>query len=102
MIELNERFRLLGQAAQKTHRYREAARHFIGPPAIHRLVSRVVLDAAAIGNAILMGPNARHIIASTIEAASEPIAVTLDINVLFARKPESRPAACAECARENI
>jgi hypothetical protein len=35
---------------------------------------------------VLTGPNARHPVGSTLRAESEPIAVTFDIAVLFARK----------------
>jgi hypothetical protein len=35
-----------------------------------------------------MGPNARHITASTLDVVREPLAMTFDITVLFARKAD--------------
>jgi 23S rRNA (guanine745-N1)-methyltransferase len=90
LTELSDRFGLMRQHEHKAQRYSEAARRFIGSPSITRLRSHAVLNGAAIRNAILMGPNARHISPSTLDAEPGPLAVTFDIIVLFARKPESR------------
>jgi 23S rRNA (guanine745-N1)-methyltransferase len=88
MAELSDRFGLLRQHEHAARRYREAARRFIGPPTIHRLLSHTVLDSAAIRSVILMGPSARHITLSTLDAEPGPLAVTFDITLLFARKAE--------------
>ena len=40
-----------------------------------------------IRHAVLMGPNARHIAASALDADAAAMDVTIDIAMLFARKP---------------
>jgi 23S rRNA (guanine745-N1)-methyltransferase len=91
LVELGDRFRLIGQHDDKTERYRDLARRFIGSPTIHRLFSRTVLEATAIRAAILMGPNARHIASSILDAElgpePGPTPVTFDVTLLFSRKP---------------
>ena len=89
MIELRGRFGLLSQHEPAARRYSEAARRWIGQPTIYRLRTRMVLDGAAIRSAIMMGPNARHVPASALDAELEPVAVTFDVIVLFARKSET-------------
>ena len=91
LVELCDHFGLIGQHADKTRRYSELARRFLGQPTIHRLLGGTVLDGTEIRAAILMGPNARHIAPLTLDPEPEPIAVTFDITLLFARKPESTP-----------
>jgi SAM-dependent methyltransferase len=91
MVELNDLVSLMRQHQDKTRRYSEAARRFIGPPAITWLVSRAVLDIGTIRSAILMGPNARHSAPPTLDAIKGPLAVTCDIITLFARKTETMP-----------
>ena len=39
---------------------------------------------------ILMGPNACHVDLSILDVGPHPLAVTFDINILFARKPERK------------
>jgi 23S rRNA (guanine745-N1)-methyltransferase len=91
LIELRDRFGLMRQHLEAAQRYTEMARRSIGEPSTKRLRSRSVLDANAVRAVILMGPNARHIDPSTLDAGLGPLAVTFDINVLFARKPERTP-----------
>jgi hypothetical protein len=91
MVELNDRFGLMRPHQDKTRRYSEASRRFIGPNSITRLLSHAVLDRAMIRSAILMGPNARHITRSTFDAAQGPLMVTFDIMALFACKAECMP-----------
>jgi|HubBroStandDraft_6_1064221.scaffolds.fasta_scaffold480514_2 23S rRNA (guanine745-N1)-methyltransferase len=91
MVELCDRFGLLRQHEDKTQRYSEAAKRFIGLPSVTRLRSHAVLDGVAIRSAILMGPNARHINPSTLDTGSGALAVTFDTKILFARKPERKP-----------
>jgi 23S rRNA (guanine745-N1)-methyltransferase len=86
MAELRGRFGLMRRHDPAAQRYTEAAKRFIGPPTIHRLRRQTVLDDAAIRSAILMGPNARHITASALDAELGPLAVTFDVIVSFARK----------------
>jgi 23S rRNA (guanine745-N1)-methyltransferase len=86
MVELRERFGLMGRHADTPRRYAEMARRFIGPFTFARLRRHVVLDGAAIRNAVLMGPNARHISPSILGPSPGPLAVTLDVTVLFARR----------------
>ena len=40
--------------------------------------------------AILMGPNARHVDLSALDVGPHPLAITFDINILFARRPERK------------
>ena len=89
MIELRDRFGLMRQHDHAPRRYRETVRRFIGPPTIVRLFSHTVLDATRIRDAILMGPNARHLTVSTLDAVHEPLAITFDITVSIARKPDA-------------
>lgn len=91
MIELTASFGLIRQQLHKTRRYRAAAKRFIGPPTIARLRRQVVLEGAAIRSAILMGPNARRLSSSTLDAELAPLAVTFDICLLFARKTKRSP-----------
>jgi len=85
LIELRRRFGLLRQHEDRTRRYGEMTARFIGAPSIVPLLGRVVLDGPAIRNAILMGPNARHLVGPMPEIA-EPMDATFDINIIFARK----------------
>jgi hypothetical protein len=91
MAELRDHFGLMRQHASAAQRYSEAAGRLIGPPTLHRLRRRTVLDSAAVRSAILMGPNARHIAASAFDAELGPLAVTFDIIVLFACKKWENP-----------
>jgi 23S rRNA (guanine745-N1)-methyltransferase len=88
LIELRDRFGLLRQSEDSSRRYVDMARRFVGPPTVVRLLSRAVLDPAMTRAAVLMGPNARHVDPSTLDIGPHPLAVTFDINLLFARKPE--------------
>jgi 23S rRNA (guanine745-N1)-methyltransferase len=69
LVEIADGFRLMRQHEDKTRSYTETAERFIGPPTIDRLLSHAVLDDAAVRNAILMGPNARHITPPTMGLA---------------------------------
>jgi 23S rRNA (guanine745-N1)-methyltransferase len=86
--ELVHRFRLLRQQAGKTGRYAEAARRSIGPSTTVRLVRRMRLGGDSVRHAVLMGPNARHIAAAALDVDAAGMDVTLDIVMLFARKPD--------------
>jgi 23S rRNA (guanine745-N1)-methyltransferase len=90
LIELRERFDLMRQYAEATQRYSAMVRRFMVEPSILRLRSRSVLDPTMVRAAILMGPNAHRVEASNLDVGPHPLAVTLDINVLFAQKPERR------------
>ena len=87
LAELVDRFGLLQQQAGKTGRYVQAAQRRIGPSTAVRLVQRISLDRAGVRHAVLMGPNARHIAASALDADAAAMDVTIDIAMLFARKP---------------
>jgi 23S rRNA (guanine745-N1)-methyltransferase len=87
LIELRDRFGLLHQNEESSERYAEMIARFIGPSSLARLRSRAVLDPATIRAAILMGPNARHVDPTILDAGVAPLAVTFDINLLFASKP---------------
>jgi hypothetical protein len=47
----------------------------------------VGLDREDVSHAVLMGPNARHVAVSTLDVEEETMDVTIDIAMLFARKP---------------
>jgi 23S rRNA (guanine745-N1)-methyltransferase len=87
LIELRKRFGLLRQHEDKSSRYAEMAEHFIGPSSITRLGNHATLDPVTVLAAILMGPNTHHLDPSLFDVVTGPIVVTIDINVLFARKP---------------
>jgi 23S rRNA (guanine745-N1)-methyltransferase len=91
LIELRDRFGLMRQYPEATQRYSEMARRFIGKPSDKRLRNRSSLDPMAVRAAVLMGPNSNHVDPSTLDIEAGPLAVTFDINVLFARKPERTP-----------
>jgi hypothetical protein len=74
------------QHQRKARRYAQAAERFIGRPVIERLVRRSVLDASTVCDAILMGPNARHLARSALLAETEQAAVSFDICLVLARK----------------
>ena len=90
LIELRGRFGLLRQNAEAPERYIDMATRFVGPPTIARLRSRAVLDPAMARAAILMGPNACHVDPSTLDVGSHPLAITFDINILFARRRDRK------------
>jgi 23S rRNA (guanine745-N1)-methyltransferase len=92
LAELGHYFRLMGQHGGKARHYAEAANRLIGPPTVTRLVRRTVLDPTAIRDAVLMGPNARHIAPSALNIPTGPIAVTCDLDALFACKRKTTPA----------
>ena len=87
LAELVDRFGLLQQQAGKAARYVAAAERRIGPATTRRLVRRISLDRAGVRHAVLMGPNARHIAASKLDLDAAALDVTIDIAILFARKP---------------
>jgi hypothetical protein len=78
------------QQGDKTQRYAEAMLRTLRPPTIARLFHRTILDAAAVGDVVLMGPNARHITPSAIDIETGFLAVTFDAAVLLACKPAAR------------
>jgi hypothetical protein len=86
LAELVDRFGLMQQHAGKTDRYAEAMQRWVGPSTAVRIVHRLGLDRESIRHAVLMGPNARHIAASALDVAAA-MDVTIDIAMLFARKP---------------
>jgi 23S rRNA (guanine745-N1)-methyltransferase len=87
LAELVRRFGLLQQHAGKTNRYAEATNRLVGPSQTVRFVQRVGLDRENVRHAVLMGPNARHVAVSTLDVEEETMDVTIDIAMLFARKP---------------
>ena len=62
---------------------------FVGPSSVTRLHRRAVLDPATARAVILMGPNARHVDPAILDVVPDPLAVTFDINVLFAQRTET-------------
>ena len=86
LAELVDHFGLMQQHTGKTGRYAEAMQRWVGPSTAVRLVQRLSLDRESIRQAVLMGPNARHIASSALDVAAA-MDVTIDIAMLFARKP---------------
>ena len=68
MSELIDRFGLIRPHRDMPRHYAQMAGHFIGSPSFVRLWNRVVLDAAMVRAAVLMGPNAHHIVPSALPA----------------------------------
>jgi 23S rRNA (guanine745-N1)-methyltransferase len=89
LVELSHPLALMRQHEGKGSRYVDAARRYIGPSTISRLIRPTVIEGEAIRNALLMGPNARHINRLTLDAATDPLSITFDIFILMARKPGS-------------
>jgi 23S rRNA (guanine745-N1)-methyltransferase len=87
LAELIDRFGLLQQQAGKTGRYVAATQRWVGPSTTVRLMRRTSLDRESVRHAVLMGPNARHIAPSALDVETGAMDVTIDIAVLFARKP---------------
>src|SRR6516162_6416516 len=90
LIELRHRFGLLRQHRENSGSYADMVARFVGPSSVTRLHRRAVLDPAMARAVILMGPNARHVDPAILDAGPDPLAVTFDINVLFAQKPERK------------
>jgi 23S rRNA (guanine745-N1)-methyltransferase len=86
LVEVRRRFGLLRQYGDNANRYPDLMAHFIGPSITTRLYNRVLLDDAMLRSVVLMGPNAHHVDPPVLNAGSGSPVVTLDINVLFARK----------------
>jgi 23S rRNA (guanine745-N1)-methyltransferase len=89
LIELRDRFKLLRQKEESSGRYAEMTARYVGPPFVARLHQRTVLEPEMVRAAILMGPNGRHVDPAALNVGATPLAVTLDINLLFAAKPGS-------------
>jgi 23S rRNA (guanine745-N1)-methyltransferase len=87
LAELVDRFGLLQQHAGKSGRYAETTRRWVGPSTTVRLVHRMRLNRESVRHAVLMGPNARYIAASALDVEAAAMDVTIDIAMLFARKP---------------
>ena len=90
MIELRDRFGLLRQDERSAGRYADMARRLVGPTCVTRLRRRTVLDPATACALILMGPNARRFDSTVLDLGPDPLAVTLEMNVLFARKAQRK------------
>ena len=86
LIELVQRFGLMGQQDDKADRYRAAAARWIGPTTTLRVRHRATFDAATLRDAILMGPNARHRAATGLDREAAAMAVTIDLAIVVARK----------------
>jgi hypothetical protein len=85
LMELREAFKLIGQQEGKLETYAAGLAEHIAQPHHQRHRAQVLLDAADVANAILMGPNARWTAADSLPSAGR--SVTLDIELLIARKP---------------
>jgi 23S rRNA (guanine745-N1)-methyltransferase len=90
LIELRDRFGLLRQHGENSGRYADMVTRFVGPSSVTRLHRRAVLDPTTARAVILMGPNARHADPAILDVGPDPLAVTFDLNTLFARKPERK------------
>ena len=86
MIELRDSFGLMRRHEAAGRRYMEAIKRFVGPATVQRLRTRATLNDAAIRNAILMGPNARHIRPSVLDGAIDSMVVTFDLMLALARR----------------
>jgi 23S rRNA (guanine745-N1)-methyltransferase len=86
LVELRREFGLLDQGEGKSDSYAAAMTAAIGAPERRDLQAEVSLEAEDVANVILMGPNAHRIAAATLPAHGSR-RVTLDIVLLFARKP---------------
>lgn len=87
LVEVRQRFGLLHQYGDNARRYADLMRRFVGPSITTRLYDRVLLDRMMLRSAVLMGPNVHHVDPFILDAGSGSLVVTLDIIVLFARKP---------------
>jgi hypothetical protein len=67
------------------------AKRFIGPPTVHRLRRKTVLDDATIRGAILMGPNARHPNTLALDGEPGPTAATWGFMMSSARRLVRQP-----------
>jgi 23S rRNA (guanine745-N1)-methyltransferase len=90
LFPLRDRFALLHQHQESGRHYAEKAARLIGPLCVTRFRRRAVLDPDLVRAVILMGPNARHVDPASLDVGSQPLGVTFDINLLFARKPERK------------
>ena len=101
-LELRQRYALMRHHKDKAERYAGAVSRMIGPPTVVRLVGRTFLDRAAVRDAVLMVPAARHITPLALDATTEPMAVTFDVSVLLACKAGSTaPAESDEAGYEE-
>ena len=90
LIELRDRFGLLRQHRENSGSYADMVARFVGPSSVTRLHRHAVLDPATARAVILMGPNARHVDPAILDVGPDPLAVTFDINVLFAGKTKRK------------
>jgi hypothetical protein len=75
------------QDASKAERYAMTVADLIGPPTTTRVTRRMVLNATAVRDAILMGPNAHSATTVAFKFDAESLLVTFDMVILFAEKP---------------
>jgi hypothetical protein len=85
------------QHPDRARRYAESAIPLIGPPYLERIVRRTVLEVSAVRDAVLMGPNARHVGQLAPHAEFLPTAVTFDVELLFARKRRAGTGSRRAC-----
>jgi 23S rRNA (guanine745-N1)-methyltransferase len=84
--ELRDTFRLLGLSARKAEHYRARLSDQFDEPMRYRMVCRTAVDREGLADAVLMGPNARHPAGQATTEMPRHMAVTIDIEFLFARK----------------
>ena len=90
LIELRDRFGLLRQHGENSGGYADMVTRFVGQWSVTQLHRRALLDPPTARAVILMGPNARHVDPAILDVGPDRLAVTFDINLLFARRPERK------------
>jgi 23S rRNA (guanine745-N1)-methyltransferase len=84
--ELRAALPLLGVPADKARHYRDRLRPSFEVLSHVRLQHRVELDAMLARDLVLMGPNARHLSGDDVPVPDGPLPVTLDVELMLARK----------------
>ena len=88
LIELRQAFGLMGIEAGKAERYRRAAQRSFREIRRTRFRRHADLSADDVVNVIWMGPNATRVAPDLLVPASA-MSVTFDVEILFARFPQS-------------
>lgn len=91
--ELRRDFNLLSLSEKKSETYAARIAAYLAAPTHQRITRRAAFDHDDLWNAVLMGPNARHVLATREGPAR--MSVTIDIEFLFARKPRLTAPQCS-------
>jgi len=99
LIGLRATLPLLNLPADKARHYRDRLRPWFAILSHARLRRRVEVDASLARDLVLMGPNARHLSTDDAAVHDAMLPVTLDVELIMARKSWPDQTACGSTSR---